>query len=122
MRQFAKARHVLWPERFTREAFAFADDGLRERDERRIPSQERANAELEAKAAAPIEVAVLESKGMLLLRTDVVSYSKEDTRNERSAGLSNVFLAVGFIFSEERVLIRLNAGIEVGSSTKNSVR
>ena len=52
----------------------------------------------------------------------MVSYSKEDTRNKRSVGLSDVFLAVGFIFSEERILIRLNASIEVGSSTENSVR
>ena len=71
---------------------------------------------------AATKVAVLESKGMLLLRTDIVSYSKEDTRNECYASLGDVFLAVGFIFSKERVLIRLDASIEVGSSTKNSVR
>jgi hypothetical protein len=38
--------------------FAFADAGLRAKDERRIPPQERADAEREAQAAAPVFAAV----------------------------------------------------------------
>jgi hypothetical protein len=39
--------------------FAFADDGLRAKDEARISPQERVNAEVEAKAAAPLIDAIL---------------------------------------------------------------
>jgi hypothetical protein len=39
--------------------FAFADDGLRAKDEARIAPQERASAEVEAKAAAPLIEAIL---------------------------------------------------------------
>jgi hypothetical protein len=39
--------------------FAFADDGLRAKDEARIAPQERASAEVEAKAAVPLIEAIL---------------------------------------------------------------
>lgn len=49
--------------------FAFGDDGLRAKDETTIPPQERASAEAEAAAAAPLAAAMLETPEVA---TDIV--------------------------------------------------
>ncbi len=49
--------------------FAFGDDSLRAKDETTIPPQERASAEAEAAAAAPIAAALLKTPGVA---TDIV--------------------------------------------------
>jgi hypothetical protein len=63
--------------------FAFADDGLRAKDEQRVSPQERANAEVEAAAAEPIVDAILNAPDI----------ATPEARDDIAAGTENAELS-----------------------------